>query len=64
MLSWFGNKRAAPERVPTNTVLSARYWDDTAVLRSLVVYAMARYDVQLDGVKLHDTLERLVAKEG
>ncbi|KAM0806699.1 hypothetical protein AB5N19_07036 [Seiridium cardinale] len=62
MASWFGKK--APARVPTDTVVPLRYWDDTVVLKSLVVYSLYRYDVALDAKKLYDSLERLVSLKG
>lgn len=63
MAKWFGRK-APPALVPTDTVLPLRYWDDTVVLKSLVVFSMAKYDVALDAEKLRNSLEALAARKG
>ncbi|KAI1326770.1 hypothetical protein F5Y16DRAFT_373972 [Xylariaceae sp. FL0255] len=62
MSSWFGRK--APAIIPTDMVVPLRHWDDNLLLKSLVVYCLARYDVPLDPEKLHSSLERLVSLEG
>lgn len=62
MATWFGRK--APAKVPTDIVAPFRYWDDTTVLRSLVVYTLSRYDAAMDPEKLGSSLERLVARKG
>jgi hypothetical protein len=63
MANWFKSK-ADPALVPTDLVLPLRFWDDTVVLKSLVVYSLARYDVALDAEKLREGLEGLVARKG
>lgn len=62
MSSWFGPK--APSRVPTDTVAPLRFWDDAVLLKSLVVYFLARYDSLLDAEKLRSSLERLASIKG
>ena len=62
MRGWFGPK--APARVPTDTVAPLRYWDDTVVVKSLVVYSLARYDAALDPEKLRSSLEKLCSLDG
>lgn len=62
MSGWFG--KAAPERVPTDTVVPMRYWDDSVVLKSLVVFSLSRFDVALDANRLHESLEKLLSMEG
>ncbi|KAI1638273.1 hypothetical protein F4809DRAFT_601081 [Biscogniauxia mediterranea] len=56
--------REGPALVPTDTVAPIRFWDDTMVLKSLVVHSLARYDTALDPKKLHDSLERLASLKG
>lgn len=62
MYSWF--KREAPALVPTDVVAPLRYWDDTVVVKSLVVFSMSRFDVALDAKKLYSSLERLISRKG
>lgn len=62
MASWFA--KPAPARVSTDVVAPIRYWDDSAALKSLVVFSLWRYDVALDATKLYDSLERLVSMKG
>lgn len=62
MSSWFGPK--APSHVPTDTVAPLRFWDDAVLLKSLVVYSLARYDSLLDAEKLRSSLERLASIKG
>lgn len=62
MAGWFGRK--APARVPTEIVVPLRYWDDTALLRNVVVFNMTRYDAALDPEKFYRSLERVVARKG
>ena len=62
MASWF--RKEAPAQVPTDIVVPLRYWDDSTVLKSLVVFSMSRYDAALDADKLYRSLERLVARKG
>lgn len=62
MASWFGRK--APARVPTDTVVPLRYWDDNVALKSLVVFSLSRFDEALDAGKLHSSLERLISRKG
>ncbi|KUI61555.1 hypothetical protein VP1G_08740 [Cytospora mali] len=62
MASWF--RRITPARVPTDIVVPFRYWDDTVVLKSIIVFHMSRYNAVLDPEKLHKSLERLLARKG
>lgn len=62
MKSRFGRK--TPARVPTDTVVPLRYWDDTTVLKSLVVFSLSRFDAALDAETLHTSLERLLSRRG
>lgn len=63
MASWFGGRKA-PAKVPTDIVVPIRFWDDTTVLRSFVMYNLSRYDAAMDPEKLRSSLERLVARRG
>ncbi|KAH8666844.1 hypothetical protein BX600DRAFT_481192 [Xylariales sp. PMI_506] len=56
--------REGPDRVPGDIVAPLRYWDDTIVMKSLIVYCMMRYDVALDAKKLNGSLERLLSLKG
>lgn len=62
MSGWFG--KAAPARVPTDTVVPLRYWDETVILKSLVIFSLSRFDAALDARRLYESLERLVSMEG
>ncbi|KAI0593534.1 hypothetical protein F4775DRAFT_586736 [Biscogniauxia sp. FL1348] len=56
--------REGPPVVPTDIVAPIRFWDDTMVLKSLIIHSLARYDTALDPNKLHDGLERLASMKG
>lgn len=62
MANWWGRKMSA--RVPTDIVLPLRYWDNTALLKNVVVFCMSRYDAAMDAEKLYMSLERLVRRKG
>ncbi|KAH6658522.1 hypothetical protein BKA67DRAFT_656711 [Truncatella angustata] len=55
---------AAPARVPTDTVVPFRYFDDTPLWRSFILYSMFAFDDVLDPKRLRDGLERLARRDG
>ncbi|KAI0125636.1 hypothetical protein BJ170DRAFT_684896 [Xylariales sp. AK1849] len=57
-------RAAAPTRVPTDTVIPFRYFDDTPLWRSFVLYSMFAFDDVLDPKRLQDSLEELAGRDG
>ncbi|KAF2174777.1 hypothetical protein K469DRAFT_743569 [Zopfia rhizophila CBS 207.26] len=64
LFNWFRGKPAAPERVPTDTVIPLGSFDDTKVNRSLSLDFTMRYDDVLDVQKLVGALEKLLDMPG
>lgn len=56
----FSQKPASPAIVPTDTVIPLHYWDDTFIMRALVVDLTFRFDDVLDPEKIRNALVRLM----
>lgn len=61
---WFQKKRAAPVKVPTDTVIPLWSADDTDFNRTVVVTFMLKFDDVLDPEKLGLSLEKLISRPG
>ncbi|KAH8886350.1 hypothetical protein GQ53DRAFT_750620 [Thozetella sp. PMI_491] len=59
----FGWWRQQPAPVATDTVLPARFFDDSPVVNPVVLRWMLRFDDVLDPHKLHAALTKLVSRE-
>ncbi|KAI1879838.1 hypothetical protein JX265_001459 [Neoarthrinium moseri] len=57
-------RSAPPTRVPTDTVIPFRYFDDTPLWRSFILYSMFVYDEVLDPERLRNSLEELARRDG
>ena len=61
---WVKSKRRQPPREPTDDVLPARFFDDSPMVRGIVMRWMVQFDDVLDANKLYDALETLLGMEG
>lgn len=55
---------AAPTKVPTDTVIPFRFFDDTPLWRAFILYSMFVLDDVLDPQKLRESLEALIERDG
>lgn len=63
MFGLFGGRKA-PAKVETDEVIPFRYFDDTPVWRSFILYSMFVFDDVLDVDRLHACLRELVEEPG
>ncbi|KAK7739250.1 hypothetical protein SLS62_011276 [Diatrype stigma] len=59
MFKFWNAQSGRPARVPTDTVVPVRFFDDTIIFRTFTVYNMFVYDDVLDVEKLHSAMTRL-----
>lgn len=64
MFKFWNNQSDRPARIPTDTVIPVRFFDDTIIFRTFTVYNMFVYDDVLDVEKLHSSMTRLVSRPG
>jgi hypothetical protein len=57
-------KPAAPTKVPTDSVIPFRFFDDTPLWKAFILYSMFAFDDLLDPEKLQRSLEALVKRNG
>ncbi|KAK6080935.1 lysR family regulatory protein [Seiridium cupressi] len=57
-------RAAAPTKVPTDTVIPFRFFDDTPLWRSFILYSMFAFDDVLDPERLRGSLEDLARRDG
>lgn len=57
-------KSSAPARVPSDTVVPFRFFDDTPLWRAFILYSTFVFDDVLDPSKLRDSLEALAKRDG
>lgn len=57
LVSW---RRKQPKRVPSDDVLQARFFDDTSMVRDVVMRWLVRFDDVLDAEMLHCSLDALL----
>lgn len=58
------SKPIAPTVVPTDKVYPVHFWDDTKILRPLILYQLMRVDDALDAEKLKAALVKLLNRDG
>ncbi|TDZ99581.1 Transcriptional regulator sdnM [Colletotrichum sidae] len=63
MLGFLLGQRQAPQRVPTDQVVPAGFFDDTIIFRTFVMYTLFVFDDVLDVEKLRDSLARVALGE-
>lgn len=61
---WSKSKRRQPPPVPTDDVLPAHFFDDSPMVRGIVMRWMVQFDDVLDADKLHGSLEALLGMKG
>ncbi|KAL7814937.1 hypothetical protein V8C44DRAFT_324877 [Trichoderma aethiopicum] len=57
-------RQVAPATVPTDTVIPFRFFDDTPLWRTIILYSMFVFDDVLSPEKLRDSLEKLAQRDG
>ncbi|KAI5918060.1 hypothetical protein F4810DRAFT_726330 [Camillea tinctor] len=63
-LLFWKTPRAAPPKVPTDTVIPLHAFDDRPINKSIQLLFLMRFDDVLDPEKLRSSLEKLLAREG
>lgn len=64
MLKFLGIGQETPSVIPTDQVIPLHWFEDGAIWKKLVVYTLFVFDDALDAEKLHEALDKLVAREG
>ncbi|RFU77406.1 hypothetical protein TARUN_4823 [Trichoderma arundinaceum] len=57
-------KSTAPAKVPTDTIIPFRFFDDTPLWKAFILYSMFVFDDVLDAEKLRESLEALAKRDG
>lgn len=57
-------RQVAPATVPTDTVIPFRFFDDTPLWRTIILYSMFVFDDVISPEKLRDSLEKLAQRDG
>ncbi|KAK1243083.1 hypothetical protein MKX07_003711 [Trichoderma sp. CBMAI-0711] len=57
-------RQVLPAKVPTDTVIPFRFFDDTPLWRTIILYSMFVFDDVLSPEKLRDSLEKLAKRDG
>lgn len=55
---------AVPAKVPTDSVIPFRFFDDTPLWKAFILYSMFVFDDVLDPQKLRRSLDALVKRDG